>query len=268
MIALVFFIEQTATGLYILIGVGLLLMWRRWSAARREIRATHFELERDFYRFRQANAATLFILLIEAGLVILGIQQVVAPTLRADAQISTIALAQTNQQDGDFATATPAPVNFDNSPIDPSGVQIGGQELVRVQATPTLTPTPVGTILPNPPPIVGCDKPGATLQIPANGMLVFQPIRIVGTAFTDNFSFYRFEISGPSTQGNFAVIGEYTQPVFEIGTLGQFVPSFYIPGAYEFRLTVFDINTTLQAACRVNITISEPIPTATPLAPQ
>jgi hypothetical protein len=52
--------------------------------------------------------------------------------------------------------------------------------------------------------------------------------------------------------------------VKEINVLGQFVPSFYQPGEYQFRVTVFDSTATLKAACTVNITISEPIPTATP----
>ena len=49
------------------------------------------------------------------------------------------------------------------------------------------------------------------------------------------------------------------------GQLGQFVPAFYQPGDYQFRLTVFDITTALKAACTVNITISPPIPTLTPI---
>jgi hypothetical protein len=137
-----------------------------------------------------------------------------------------------------------------------------------VIATPTLTPTPVGTLLPNPPPVLGCDTPGATLQVPANGMLVFEPITVIGTANAENFAFYRFELNGPQTLGSFAILRDYTQPVLETGVLGQFVPSFYQPGRYQFRVTVFDITNTLRAACTVNITISEPIPTPTPLQRQ
>jgi hypothetical protein len=262
--ALLFLIEQIAPGLYILTAVGVLVLWRRWGRARREFRSTHFELERDIYRYQQANALTGLVLLIEFGLVVVGIQQVVVPTVRATEDTSLTLIQVVD--DGQFNTPTPAPVAFGNAPVDPSGVQLGEQEIVRVQATPTLTPTPVGTILPNPPPIAGCDTPGATLQIPANGMLIFDPINVVGTANADNFAFYRFELNGPQTLGNFALLRDHDQPVPEIGVLGQFVPAFYQPGLYQFRLTVFDITNTLKAACTVNITISEPIPTATPLS--
>jgi len=55
------------------------------------------------------------------------------------------------------------------------------------------------------------------------------------------------------------------QPMTEMGELGQFVPSFYEPGTYQFRLIVFDTTNAARASCTVTIYISEPIPTATPL---
>lgn len=264
MTVVVFFIEQVALGLYILLGAGMLWMLLRWSRARRQWRSTAFELERDMYRYQQANALTTLILLVEAGLIVLGVQQVVAPTLRQASPAATAAIAAA--VDAPFATPTLPNVSLGSSPIDASGVIIdGGQEIGRVQVTAVPTPTPVGTILPNPPPVDGCETPNAQLQVPANGMLVFEPMRVIGTAFSDDFSFYRFEISGPSTLGSFALLAEYTQPATAMSDLGQFVPAFYEPGRYEFRLTVFDINRTLRAACKVTITISAPVPTATPL---
>lgn len=262
MITLVFFVEQIAAGLYILIALGLLLTWRRLAEARRAYRATHFELERDLARDRRANALTTLVLLAEAGLIVLGVQQVVAPAIRASANIE-----QTVEQvaeDGVFNT--PTPFRAADAQIDPSGVNLTPDDpAARVLATPTLTPTPVGTIVPNAPPVVGCDSPGALLQVPANGMVVFETIRVIGAADMPDFAFYRFELNGPPTFGNFAPLETYTQPVAAVGDLGQFVPAFYPPGEYQFRLTVFDITNTLGPSCTVNIYIREPIPTPTPL---
>lgn len=264
--AIVFLIEQTAIALYIFIGVGFVWNWRRLMRARQDYRATQYELEREIFRYRQSNAITFLILLIQAALIVIGIQQVVAPALYAELKES----GEANQQvealtDGIVSSPTPAQVDFGQNPIDVSGVQIGEAEIVQVVATPTLTPTPVGTILPNPDPVLGCDTANATLQVPANGMLVFEPVNVLGTAFVENFAFYRFELNGPQTFGSFALLRDYEQPVEALGELGQFVPSFYEPGDYQFRLTVFDITNTLKAACTINITISEPIPTPTPL---
>ncbi|MBL8164954.1 MAG: hypothetical protein JNJ61_23425 [Anaerolineae bacterium] len=265
MSSLIYLIEQVSLGLYILIAVGMFWSWRRWTAAQRELRATHFELERDIFRYRRANAVTGFVVLVQLALVVFGIQQVVAPTIRRNESMAVTVVETIT--DLPFETPTPGPVEFGSSPIDASGVQLEGEELVRVLATPTLTPTPVGTILPNPPPVGGCDTPNATLQVPANGQLVFEPLMVIGTANTENFAFFRFEIKGPSTFESFAMLRQYDQPASEVRELGQFTPAFYEPGEYQFRLTVFDISNTLKAACTVNITISEPIPTPTPLPP-
>ena len=67
------------------------------------------------------------------------------------------------------------------------------------------------------------------------------------------------------TGGNFAPLEDHTQMVRELSELGQFVPSFYPPGEYQFRLSVFDITNTMGPSCTVNIYLSEPIPTPTPL---
>lgn len=265
MTTVVFFVEQVAVGLYILIGIGIFLMMRRWSQANYDMRSTQFELERGEYRYRRANAITWLILLVEAAFFVLGIQNVVAPTIRSTVVSNTDVNAVVEPK---FETPLPPDVNFGQSPIDSSGVVIGDDPNAnKIQSTDVPTATPVGTILPNPDPIQGCESPQAQLLIPGNGMLVFNPIRVIGTAYTDNFSSYRFELNGPSTKGEFAVIGEYNIPVKEQGDLGQFVPAFYEPGKYQFRLTVFDITNVLQAACMVTITISLPVPTATLIAP-
>jgi hypothetical protein len=262
-IGLVFLIEQVATGLYIIIAVALVLVVRSWLRASSAYRGTYFELERDMARYRRGNAFTALVLVIEFGLVVAGVQRVVAPTLRetlTDQPQRQLALVS----DGQFHT--PIPPTFSAAVIDASGVQLGEIDPAQqIQATPTLTPTPVGTIVANAPP-AQCSSPDVQLQIPANGMIVFEPITVVGVATAENFAFYRFELRGESTSGNFATIGvDGTQPMTQMGALGQFVPSFYVPGEYQFRVSVFDTNSALSAICAVTIYISAPIPTATPL---
>lgn len=263
MTSLVFFVEQTAVALYILIGVGVLIAWYRLVRSRTAYRGTYFELERDLARYQRANALTALILFIEMGLVVVGIQRVVAPTLRSTTTVQPV--FQQISSDGTFITPTPFALEG-GAPIDPSGVQLEEEDPAQqVLATPTLTPTPVGTIMPNAPAPVGCDTPNAQMQVPANGMVVFEPIAVIGTAFTENFAFYRFEINGPSTFGNFAPREDHNTPVEETAVLGQFVPAFYEPGQYQFRLAVFDATNTLRASCTQTIYISDPIPTPTPL---
>jgi hypothetical protein len=260
---IVFLVEQISLALYIFIALGAFLTLRSLGRAHGEMRATQFELERDLARYQQGNAWTILILLAEAALIVLGVQRAVAPTLRA--QMDTEALIQQVQVE-DLPFRTPTAPAAEPVVIDASGVVINEDLLgERSLATPTLTPTPVGTIIPNAPAVAGCDTPNASLQVPANGMVVFEPTIVRGVAFTDNFAFYRLEINGPSL-GNFAVSSQSTTPVTELGELGQFVPGSFEPGEYQFRLTVFDVSTVVRASCMVTIYISDPIPTPTPLA--
>jgi hypothetical protein len=262
MAGLAFFIEQVAIGLYIFIALGFILLFRNWSMARWAYRATNFELERDFARYRIANAFTGLALLVEAGLIVAGIQNVVAPTLR-----SFMTMGESSAPivlDVDFKTPTPgarATIAFAEDSI----IFRSDNGANEIFISPTPPPTPVGTIVANAPDAVGCDTPNATLQIPANGMKVFQITEVVGTAFTDNFASYKLEIKGPGTFNNFATLEGSINPVSATGSLGQFNPSPYEPGIYEFRVVVFDTTDTMRASCTVNIYIEEPQPTRTPL---
>lgn len=266
MTGLVFFIEQIAPGLYIFIALGLLLVLRSLLRARGEYRSTRYELERDLARYRQVNAFTVLVLLIEAALFVLGVQQVMAPTLRG--QLDEVELAQVLQpEDGNFETPV-LEVGSDPFQPDTSNVVINPELLgQRALATPTLTPTAVGTIIRNAPEVVGCESPDAQLVVPANGMIVFDPIIVRGVATTDNFAFYRLELMGGAL-GNFGVLTQSTSPVRETGELGQFTPSIYDRGEYRFRLTVFDVTAAVKASCEVTIYVTDPPATATPLGTQ
>lgn len=267
MASLVFLVENIAIALYVFLAVAFIWAWRGWRFAQREYRETYFELERNLARQQLANMTMLLIVFVELALFVLGIQRVVAPTIRAqrDAFEDLIVVPE------DLPFSTPTPFARGDAAIDDSDVRAridATDPALAIQITPTLTPTPVGTIIPNPPEIVGCDTNNAMLQIPTNGLVVFEPVQVIGRADVENFAFYRFELRGESTFDEFATLAEYTQPMTDLGTLGQFIPSFYEPGEYQFRLNVFDINGDVRATCTVNILISDPIPTPTPIVAQ
>lgn len=266
MISLVFFTEQIAIGLYILAGLGILISLRSLLMARQQLEAAQFELQKELAGFKVANATTAVLLFLELGLGVLATAEVIAPTLRAQPPKSITVVERVAE--APFVTAAPGSVLVGTPPSNfAAGVEIQGIEdelNLAPFATPTLTPTPVGTIVPDVPAAVGCDTPNALLRIPANGMIVFDATSVVGSANIDNFAFYRFELNGPETNNVWAKLAEYTVPVIE-GNLGQIVPSQLTPGEYKFRLMVFDIANAPQATCTITIIISEPIPTPTPI---
>ena len=261
MTAIIALIDQVAVGIYFLIAAGILFSLRRYIIFGEEYRSSYFELERDLARYRRLNAVTAIIFLIEIAIIVAGIQVVVVPELWRDRQIAGL-VARTQPDDGEFATPAPAPP-AENLGIEPVPLPRSAGASVQIQATPRPSPTAVGTIIPSDP-AEGCDTPEAQLLIPGNGMRVFQPIPVVGTAYTDQFSFATIEINGPSTFGNFQVITTVRE-IRETTEISQFVPALYENGEYQLRLMVYDIANELKASCLVHIYISEPLPTLTPV---
>ena len=262
MTAIIALIDQIAIGIYFLIAAGILFALRRYFIHGDDYRSSYFELERDLARYRRSNALTMIILLLELALIVVGVQVVVVPELLDERRLQEL-VADARAQDGIFETPLPAQPASDLG-IDPVALPRSADIADRILATPLPTPTAVGTIIPADPP-VGCDSPEAQLRVPGNGMRVFQPVPVMGTVFTDQFSYASLEISGPSTRGSFHLIGDQPSEVREVAEFSLFVPAGYEPGEYQFRLMVYDIANTLKASCLVHIYISEPLPTLTPV---
>lgn len=261
MTAVIALIDQIAVGIYFLVGAGILFALRRFLLHGEEYRSSYFELERDLARYRRMNAVTLIVLLLELAIIVVGVQLVIVPELIDDRRIEAL-LAENRAEDGVFETPVPAEP-ADSLGIDPVALPRSVDTSNQLRATPLPTPTPVGTIIPADPP-EGCDSSEAQLVIPGNGMRVFQPVPVVGTVFTDQFSYASIEINGPSTRGNFQLIDDQPSEVREAEEFSLFVPAGYESGEYQFRLMVYDITNTLKAFCLVHIYISEPLPTLTP----
>ncbi len=256
MISLVFFIERISFGLYILSAGGVLFMAYQLQQARRELSVAQFKLEREQALVRQASALTFGGLLIEFMVAVWAIANLMAPTIR---DIRTTPQDSASFRPERFVTSTPAP----NPPVALDAGS-GGAEGPVIFATPVPTATPVGTIIPDAPDIVGCPRDRAWLLIPGNGQLVFETTTFWGTANINDFAFYRFEIKPAVPDAQFAPIGDYATPVID-GPLGDFYPLNFPSGEYRFRLTVFDNTYTMRALCEVTIFVSEPPPTPTPI---
>ncbi len=258
-----FLLQWLSVPLALLMVAVVLWYGYRLLRTRAEMRATYFELERDMARRRQRNAVTAIILALQFCVLLLGVQVRAVPFLEAERDLGEVQVIAQVPTDMPFATVTPPAVpqgGLDLEEVDP----LTDNDDVGFVPTPTLTPTPVGTILPNPPEGEGCLDDRAFLEIPANGMRVFQPIIVRGSAFTDDFTSAKLEISGPSTQGQYVVLDRIVSPVRTVSDFNQFVPAGYEEGRYQFRLTVFGLGEQLVASCMVNIFITAPPVTATP----
>jgi hypothetical protein len=276
---IVFFIEQIANGVYLLLAIGVLANLRSLMQARRELVNAEFELERELASRRQAGAITRALAALEVILAIYAIAHVVAPTLRSDVAPPP---GQTISEPGVFVTVPPAQatlVDAQGTPLAAENVDSSFQTLtarppegavVAAIASPTVSPTPPGTIIPGAPAPVGCDRPkdrapDAILDVPANGQVLFEAITVRGIANAANFSRYKFEISGPSTGNAFTPFGgDKTSPVKDSGVLGQVSLLAFEKGTYLFKLAVFDSKDQLKASCTVTVYLQVHPATATP----
>src|SRR5216683_6196492 len=176
MTRIVYFIENIAPGLYLLCAFGVLLSARLLMVSRGELRIAEFELEREIARRRQAAAITRTLFLIEVILAVYAIANVIAPALRNDV-LPGDPLRSAGPTTGPFYTSTPGG-SGGNSAIEAMMASVTAERINNdsgqpILATPTISPTPVGTINPDVPKPLGCDTPGATLEIPANGQVIF-----------------------------------------------------------------------------------------------
>jgi hypothetical protein len=132
-------------------------------------------------------------------------------------------------------------------------------------------PTPVVPPTPSPSPVAasqnivvdssGCDNPNATLTAPKSGQRIAGSFEVDGTANIPNLAFYKFEISGAGTNGEWLSLGVGTEPKVN-DKLGSFDATAREPGNYAFRLVVLDSSGNFPPPCVVTITIAGTAPAA------
>lgn len=138
-------------------------------------------------------------------------------------------------------------------------------QVVGPPITPTLTPAPT----PTPSPVAagaglvvdssGCENPLATLTAPKNGDRIAGSFEVRGTANIPNQSFYKFEISGAGTGGEWLSLGVGPTPVVD-GVLGRFDSGARDSGEYAFRLLVLDNAGQGPPPCVVVVTLLSTAP--------
>ncbi len=125
-------------------------------------------------------------------------------------------------------------------------------------AMPTASPAPTvtATALPVPP---NCPDPQVQITAPTSGQLLAGVVEIHGTANIPDFGFYKFEISGPLTGGEWRTIGEVARTPVSNGLLGYWDAwpvAREAPGLYWLRLVVVDRTGNYPAPCVIQVRIA------------
>src|SRR5207247_6293046 len=94
-----------------------------------------------------------------------------------------------------------------------------------------------------------------TLTAPKSGAHIAGAYEVHGTANIPNLAFYKFEISGAGTNGEWLSLGVGTKAVVD-GALGNFDATAREGGEYAFRLVVLDSDGHFPPPCVVTVTIA------------
>jgi len=117
-------------------------------------------------------------------------------------------------------------------------------------APPTATPIGNAVIVDS----SGCQNENVTLIKPEPNARIAGSFEAKGTANIPDFAFYKLELSGANTQGEWATVDVGSAAKIS-DTLGTFDSGLYLPGEYAFRLVVVDAAGNSPPPCVVAVTL-------------
>jgi hypothetical protein len=228
--------------LYGLLTLGAAFYLRAFLRANHQLTGTLFGLERETVAVRRSGAFSMLFVCLFLGTSLYIVIHMVVPAL------------DLNRRNGPLATPSVL-----ITPIVPTGPVL--QPVPPTLSPDQLTSIALGTPLPTAtateasiPAGVGCENPQATLTFPAFGEAVGGPVEVKGTANIADFAFYKLEINGPGTDGNWQTLSAGSTPVVN-DVLGNWDASIYPPGSYNFRIVVYDAAGNWPPPCVVPINI-------------
>ncbi|WP_376790176.1 hypothetical protein [Thermoflexus sp.] len=233
-------------------GIGLLLlitMGEIWRAYRRLLRA-FFRVEREMATMELFSGLVRAAFLLALGL---GLWLLVGPGILTPISTSS-----------SLPTPTWMPSPTVTEPLRPIP---GLSPSPGIPLTPSPLPSPSPSPIPSPSPTATptplrarCPDPNAQIELPSPGQVISQPITLIGTATHPAFQFYKVEINGPYTGGQWVTLGDIVrQPVMR-GPLWTFDPRPFLsqPGRYRLRVVVVDIAAREAAICEVPVVLTAP----------
>lgn len=239
MTTLIQFVARIETTFYILAAIGIFFSIRGLAKARQARRLAVFGLEREAAQLMQTRSiSTIVGLLLMCGAIYI-IANIVEPNM-AELPIEPTPTS--------VVFVTQQPTATQPLLIYPTITSTVGLPPAAIAGT--SSPTPGQTVN-------GCEISGATITSPIPGQTVTGQVAVQGQANILNFSQYKFEITGPSTNGAWVVVANFTTPIID-GFLGTWDSTSLMPGNYTLRLVVSRVDGSFPTPCEVPIIIAGP----------
>jgi hypothetical protein len=275
------FLIENRIGIYIFCAVGVFWFASSLWRARNTLRGAIFSIERENATRTQNTALIVLLILVAVIGMVMYVNAAIRPTLPPELLVPPTFTPDI------FATPlssptpliTPPSVGPTTTPFFaatatlPPGIlpASGGSVQTRPpQATRPADGTPVtgnatlpsqnsspaaATPTSDEPVLAGCGA-GINITSPTNGATVSGSVPVIGTANVPDFFFYKLEISGPETGGDWAsLLSTVVQQPVNGGALGTANLVGWASGEYTIRLTVVDQTSNDVGNCAVIVAL-------------
>lgn len=267
------FLIRNDVWIYILSALGLFWYFTNLVQARRILRGAVFNLERERGENMQQTALLFIFFFIAVVGAVTYVNYEIAPTIPAE--LLKPPTPTPNLIATPLSSPTPlgsrAPVSrfTPTPPIAPTVTLPGNNSATPIVGgggpptrpaenngnTQSATVAPTNTLPPSVPVSRGC-SPLVNITQPTSGSDTSGGLSIYGTAISADFNFYKLEIRGPQTNGEWASLTNQTifEPV-DNNFLGNANITGWAPGTYDIRLVVVDTTSNEVGSCTIEVNL-------------
>lgn len=226
------FLKDYEVWIYTLLAIGGLIYIRKFILAWEELRGAAFGLERESAQSHLNHSASMIAFLLILGIGVFALVTFVVPSVPSATPLLTPTLD---------LLATPTVTLATNS------TEVG---VVALTAS-TTTPAPVAAATGE-----GCTPGLVMLTEPLDGAEVSGIVTLKGTANTQNFGFYKYEIARPGDAIWLTI--QAGRNVVMDGELGQWDTQTLSSGEYMLRLVVTDNQGASLPPCVIRVYVNNP----------
>ena len=232
------FFQDYESGIYFVLGIGLIVYgWRFWRAWQ-EMGGSIFGLEQVNAQRRLNQSAIALFMILVMGFVVFSLVTFVAPVVAPETilTLSTPVVASSNGE---------VPVDTNQTQPTETPTEVVGPGL----------PTPLSTVMVNP---EGCVPGVIEITYPVNGEVIWGVVTVEGVVNVEDFGYYKLEISRAQEELWRTIQAGRDLVMEESPLIEEWDTSIFPPDNYVLQLVVLDSDRGEYTPCRLLIRIESP----------